>query len=116
MGGTLELVERPLCAEEVGGRGAPIAPPEPGGRGVPVADPCGHVEVAVLQLFYGFVHERQRLLEVRPSTPRGTQRTECGSAQPRGGWSLAGRVGDREPSAVAILDEVEPVPAHLVAG
>ena len=37
--------------------------------------------------------------------------TERGGSEAGGGGAVAGRVGDREPGTVAVLDEVEPVAA-----
>jgi hypothetical protein len=54
------------------------------------------------------VHRVKRFEQVVAASAGGAQGSEGGSAQPGGRWACSGGVGDDEPRAVPVLDEVEP--------
>ena len=54
--------------------------------------------------------------EIGPVAAGGSQRAERRGAEAGGSRAFAGGVGDRDPGAVAVLDEVKPVSADFVGG
>ena len=112
----LELFEVSVVVDHVPVRVAAVDPGQ-GGRGrAPPGHDGGDREVGIAQPPDRLVHGRESLLEVLAAAPGGSQGTEGGRPETGGGWPGSGGVGDGKPGAVAVLDEVKPVSAHLVGG
>ena len=77
--------------------------------GAPAGDERSDVEVRVLKPTHRLVHRLQRLFEVVAASAGGAQGAQGRGAETRRGRAGTGGVGDREPGAVSVLDEVEPV-------
>jgi hypothetical protein len=73
-------------------------------------------EVPVTEATDRLVCRLQRLLEAVATSSRGAQGAERRRAETGRRRAGAEGVGDREPGAVTVLDEIEPVAADLVRG
>src|SRR5437660_11148466 len=92
---------------EVGGWVATADPAQGRGGCAPAREPHRDLKAVVFEAPHRLVHEVEGGLEV-PTTP--SSRSE--GAEHRGAQACCGRtcargIGDREPGAVAVLDEVE---------
>ena len=112
----VELGQRAVGVGDEALRVAAVDPRQHRGRGVPAGEDRGQRELRVPERADHLVHRLRGLLEALSRPARGAQRAERAGAQAGGGRARAGGVGDREPGAVAVLDEVEPVAADLVGG
>ena len=95
--------------DEAGVGVAAVDPGEGARGGAPAGDERRDVEVSVAESADRLVHRFERFGEVVAAAAGGAERAENGSAESGGVGAFAGGVGDREPGAVAVLDEIEPV-------
>ena len=87
------------------------------GRRVPASEDRGQRELRVGERADHLVHRPRGLARGpgRRGAPRAARRARSRRG-PRRSRPVPGGVGDRQPRAVAVLDEVEPVAADLVGG
>ena len=88
---------------------------EPEGRRVPVRGDRRHLRRRAGHLAQGPVHEHHRLVRAGAAAPGRAQRAERDRAARGGARAGAEPVGQRDPDAVEVLDDVVPVARHLVA-
>ena len=98
------------------GRWMAAAHPGQGPRWSPPArQPGRNAEVLVLQAADRLVDRLEPLLQILAAAPRGAKGAERCRAESGGCGPGAGCVGDRQPGAISVLDEVKPVTAYLIA-
>ena len=84
--------------------------------GIPASDDRRHLRRRAGHLAQRPVHQHQRLVGRAAAAPAGAQRAERDRAARGGARAGTEPVGERDPDAVEVLDEVEPVARDLVAG
>src|SRR4051812_8496858 len=93
-----------------------IDPAEHRVDGMPASHDRGHEELRAADVAHGLVHRLHGLLERGVVAAGGAQGGEGDATEPARLSPAPGRVGDRDPGAIAVLDVVEPVAPDLVAG
>ena len=100
-------VDRLFCSAIQPWTARPCAGPR---SGVPAREQGRDLEIGVPELVDCFVHCLDGLFEPHAASSRRSEGAEGGRSEPGGCGASSQRVRGREPGAVAVLDEVEPVP------
>jgi hypothetical protein len=89
---------------------------EPEGGGIPASDDRRHLDGGPRHLAQRAVHEQERVLGGAAAPPARAKRPERHGTARGGARTWTEAVRERDPDAVEVLDDVEPIAGDLVAG